>query len=358
MYLVNIISITLYAIFFRLIEEKFIEKNSVFNAKLYFCIATSLNWILLSSLRHESVGPDTSDYKKIFELSAITSWDELKYKFIEVYFGNEKGKDIGYSVLEKIFQYVSTDYQNFLTFIALLFTSSLCYFIYKYSSNSYISWIITSTLFTFYFTTGHRQTIATAIASIISYQFIKERKALHFFAAILIASTIHKSILIITPLYFIYANNIKRKHLVYIIAIYPILFAFKAEVSEFIKSISGYEEYGVYEGAGTYKFTAMMMLIGYVLYARYKKLNTANLDVAFSIKTYFIALLLIPLTYINPSAMRVVYYFSIYLIILIPSILSSFKGSTNVLAVYASAVTLIILFINAGAGGNYIFYWD
>ena len=41
----------------------------------------------------------------------------------------------------------------------------------------------------------------------------------------------------------------------------PFLFIFRNEISYFFKYLSGYDNYGIYEGAGSYTFTIMLMLV-------------------------------------------------------------------------------------------------
>src|SRR5690606_22288512 len=123
--------------------------------------------ILQSGLRHVAVGADTYQYSLIFERVKSLSWAEI-FSSVTAYYDFGEGKDPGYLVFQKIFQYISDDYQVYLIFVAILFFSALGYFIYKNTrrvSDALFAFVLYSTLFYAMFSiTGIRQTLATAAA--------------------------------------------------------------------------------------------------------------------------------------------------------------------------------------------------
>lgn len=145
------------------------------------CIVGAFNWIILSGFRAYSVGADTQAYKISFENLYHQSWYSLWHAFVTMYSTGEGDKDPGYALLEKIFQVFSQNYTVWLLFIAIIFTIPMAVMIYRYSKNACISWILYSTLFyAFFAITGHRQTIATAIALWGGLEAIRERKLFRF----------------------------------------------------------------------------------------------------------------------------------------------------------------------------------
>jgi transmembrane protein EpsG len=82
----------------------------------------------------------------------------------------------------------------------------------------------------------------------------------------------------------------------------------------------------------------------------------------YAFNAFALALLFIPLTWVNPSAMRVVQYFSIFMLLLVPEIIHSFavisvrfKKDITI----AVIVVLIALMIKANANAApYGFFWE
>ena len=70
-----------------------------------------------------------------------------------------------------------------------------------------------------------------------------------------------------------------------------------------------------------------------------------------------VALVLVPLTFVDPNAMRIVQYYSIFLVLLVPAILQSFSDyRERALAYLVAGAFLLALFIRSGS--DYIFYWQ
>jgi transmembrane protein EpsG len=341
----------------------FIKINSDSNRKKYIRLIC-LILILQSGLRNVAVGADTYQYFSLFEAVKKTSWSEI-YQSLTDYYKLGLGKDPGYLVFQKITQVVTGEYQIFLFVIAILFFAALGTFIYKNTtrlSDAIMAFIIYSVLFySFFSITGHRQTIATA-AALYGFEFIKKRKLVPFVLLILLASTIHKSCLIFIPFYFICQLN--KTKLIYVgaLLLFLVFMEFRNSMALYFQSIGGYEEYEQFEGAGTFTFTAMFLLISIIALIRNKSILKHNIQAQYYYNAFAVGLLFIPLTWINPSMMRVVQYFSIFMLLLIPEIINSFgdyslklkKDMTVVVIIF-----LIALMIKANANAApYGFFWE
>ena len=111
-----------------------------------------------------------------------------------VVYVNEEGKDPGYAVFEKIVQIFTDNYQVYLVVVAAVFFIGLAFWIYRYSSEPCMSYLIFSSfLFGFYALTGLRQTVATVLVVFIGTRLIEKRKFLPFLLVVLVAFTVHKS---------------------------------------------------------------------------------------------------------------------------------------------------------------------
>lgn len=326
-----------------------------------YIILVCIMLILQSGLRNWGVGSDTYAYYEAFEYVKGMSWKDVLNSFIEVYQLGE-GKDPGYNLFQKIIQLVIHDYQLYLMLIAVIFFSAFGNFIYRNTSrvsDTVLAFTFYSVLFYAFFSiTGHRQTIATAVA-LFGFELIKKRKLLLFLILIVIAATIHKSVLIFLPLYFVVKLKNVKMFYGFILAIFPILFMYRVPVSNFFKLLGGYD-YGIYDQAGTPVFTALMMLIGIFVFVRYKEVILINPVARFYYIAFALALFFVPLTWVNPSAMRVVQYFSIFMVVLIPVVVRSFaliSTEWENTIFYLILAALILVYIQSG-GSEYKFFWQ
>jgi hypothetical protein len=351
-YLFNILLICLFGVLFLLYKPSEQKKK-------LFCILASIQWIMLSGLRHISIGDDTSAYKiNRFDLTINNSWKNIFMNFIDGIFRGVDIKDPGYPIFEKTFQIFTTNYQIYLIVIALIFTISLGIWVYKNSSEPCISFLIYSCLFySFFAITGHRQTIATALVVLIGYKFIKERKFFPFLLLVLVAFTIHKSAISFLPFYLIANIKITKKYLIAIGIIIPTIFIFKNQVMVILGTFMGYENYiEQFKGAGTWTFTAFLLLIAVVTIWKVKVMLFNNPQVTHYINGLIMAFVFVPLTFIDPSAMRVVQYFSLFIMLLVPEIIKSFNHKERVFVYYVAAAVLIGLF--AKNNPQYLFFWQ
>ena len=128
------------------------------------------------------------------------------------------------------------------------------------------------------------------------------------------------------------------------------IFVYRAQFSEFWKNISGYGAMytGQYEGAGTWTFT--IMLISVLIVSLIFKDQILNYDQQATkyINAIILAVVFLPLTFVNPSAMRVVEYFSIYFTLLLPDLICIFKDKERNIAGMVVIVTLVMLYLKSG----------
>jgi len=329
--------------------------------KRYIIIICSI-LTLQSALRNVGVGADTYTYQMSFERTLSIHWDAIFKNFINVYV-NKEGKDAGYNLLEKIFQLFSTEYRVFLFFIAIVFFTAFGRFLYKNTSrisDVMFAFVLYMALFYGFFSiTGLRQTLATACA-LWGFEYIKQKKLWKFTLIILAAAFLHKSVLIFLPYYFI--ANIKKTRAIYfgVLLFLPFLFMLKDQIMHFIIITTGsYEEYlhGL-KGAGTYTFTTLFLLV-YIMGAIYiKKILKKHPESYRFYNALSIAVLFIPLTYIDPNAMRAVQYFSVFLMLFIPICIDSIAvQKNNRQIIFVIAITILIVLV-IKTQGEYKFMWQ
>ncbi|MGN0554954.1 MAG: EpsG family protein, partial [Candidatus Fimenecus sp.] len=316
---------------------------------------TGVQWILISGLRGMSVSSDMYSYQRKFYTTLKTPWNQLFDNFYLVYV-DEEGKDPGYAVFEKIVQIFTQDYQTFLFIVAVLFFTGLAVWVYKNSTHPLLSMLIfDSFLWSFFALTGTRQTLATLLVVFIGGKYIKERKFWKFLLITAVAFTIHKSAICVLPFYFISQIEITKKYIAGVICAVPVLFVFRNQFFHLLGSLVGYE-YDELASGGAYGFTVVYMavVLSAVFLLRYVKLRTPEYKLYYN--ALFMGALLLPLVFVNPAAMRVVQYYSLYIMLLMPSFISCF-GKKLQTPVYTIMVLVLLMMTNVYAR-TYTFFWQ
>lgn len=323
--------------------------------KKAFCTITSIQWILISGLRGMSVSPDMESYKIRFENTLNSHWYELFENFELVYVEGE-GKDPGYAVFEKIVQIFTDDYQVFLFVVAVMFFAGFGIWLYKNSDNPFLSMLIfDSFMSSFFALTGTRQTIATVLVVFIGSYLIKKRKFWQFVLVVLLAYTIHKSAICVLPFYFIANFKITKKYITTIVAALPVLFVFKEQFFNVLGFLAGYE-YDELDSGGAYGFTFMYIAVVIASIVLLKYIKPKCEDYKLYYNALFMGAIFLPLVFVNPAAMRVVQYYSLYLTLTVPQFIKCFqkKWQLTIAAVMVAALLLATNVYNY----QYEFFWQ
>ena len=319
--------------------------------------------VIQSGLRHLAVGADTYAYFRSFEDVQKSPWSYVFNKFYDVYVLHE-GKDAGYDFLVKVFSSIIPSFRWFLIAISIGFFWPLYRLIEKELSSLrdlFFSFVIYEALFySFFSITGLRQTIATT-ATIIGISCIRQRKLFPFLVVILIASFIHKSVLVFLPFYFIANIKFSKKILLSSLIVMPLLFPYARIIAGFLITISGSDNYMSYldsdsSTSGAQNFAVFMVLTAALVLI--SKKNTQNEVPNFVVNAMSLAILFIPLTWVDPSLMRIVQYFSLFLIIALPVAINNIsKNSTLKYALYIGLISSLI-FVIIRRSSEYAFFWD
>ncbi len=324
--------------------------------KKSFCILATIQWILISGLRGLSVGADTYSYYNRFEKTKLTPWNQLFNNFELVYVEDE-GKDPGYSVFEKIVQLFTDDYQVFLIIVAVIFFGAMGVWIYKNSENVFLSFIIFDAFMSSFFAvTGLRQTVATVLVVFVGSHFIKKRSFWAFLFVTIIAFTIHKSSICVLPFYFIANIDITRKYIALVLGSLPVLFVFRNQYFKFLGVVVGYEQYSAFDNRGAYGFSLMYIavVIVSVLLLGYMKERCPDYKLYYN--ALFMGALFLPLVFVNPSAMRVVQYFSLYLMFLVPCLVKCFERNSQ--GIVTSGIIGALMLTTNLYKYYYVFFWQ
>lgn len=335
-------------------------------AKKRYIQAVCLVLILVSGLRNLGVGEDTYGYYLNYLEIQKTPWNELFDNFINYYRSGE-GKDVGYPIFVKATQIIYDDFQFFLMFTAIFFYFILGKFVNtntKKLTDAIVAMTIFYVLFFYVFSiTAIRQSLTLA-ATLYCYELITKKKLLYFLIIVFFFSLIHKSILIFIPFYFL--CRLKNTKFIFplVLVLFPVIMIMRNSLTFFLIGIGGYQEYEETKGAGAFTFTAIFIFISFIALIHRKGILSQNVTNINYYNAFALALLLLPLSWINPALLRITMYFSIYMIVLIPEILQSFQKLSIKIRrnlVVSSVLILFVLFFKANYSrdnSGYRFFWE
>lgn len=347
-------------------QQKSIRQWDDNRTRINYIIFCCILLILQSGLRNVAVGADTYGYKLSFEAIRRQSWSDILDNFYRVYVLGI-GKDAGYPLFEKIFHLFSDNYQIYLIAIAIFFFCSFGHFVYQ-NTNSLRSVFIAMCVYQVFFygffsITGIRQTIATAFV-LFAYELLIKRRLLPFLLLCFIAAFIHKSALLFVPFY--YMANFKHpiKALSIVLISLPAIFVLVRPIARFLTSFSFSESYAnyansTYETQGAQMFLVYMLVIAVgVLYFK-QKFEISNDNTFRILNGFCLALFFTPLTWVDPSMMRVVMYYSIFTLFLLGDLVDCFnseysKISNNVLLL----IILVFCIVLVRRDTDYAFFWE
>lgn len=159
--------------------------------------ATMLPYIIWAGFRTDSVAGDTASYRNAFNTAPTTLSEISSYL-------NTITKDKGFYLLMALIKNITTSSEIYFLLIASFQLLVLMWLYRTYSCNYWFSifLLIASTDYMSWAQNGIRQFMAVTIC-LIATPFMLKKKYLYAIIAILIASTMHQSALIMIPLIFI-----------------------------------------------------------------------------------------------------------------------------------------------------------
>lgn len=191
--------------------------------RITFSLIGFICLFFLIAMRDISVGSDTKAYYDMY----------LKFHNVTL-----TGIEPGYATLMKVAIFLKFPYQGFLAFMALLTLIPLFFFFYRNSSNLCLSFIIFICFYFFSFYLSAIRNSAAISIILLAYEALKIKKDwLKFLIAIIlvgIATSIHRSAILVSPLLLFAHCKLDLKYLIYLVLIIIIAFLYRTQVYEFI----------------------------------------------------------------------------------------------------------------------------
>lgn len=310
--------------------------------------------ILQSGLRNVAVGPDTFAYYLKFVNVMSDSWSDIFRGFITVYVEDE-GKDAGYPLLQKIFQLFCNNYVVYLLCVAIVifcaFRKLLIQFTDSVKQVLFAVLLYWALFYTFFSITGIRQALSVAI-SIYAYDLIKDRKLMKFLSLAAIAFFIHKSAIIMLPMYYLYQYRNIKVLIAFSFIGFCIFFIFRDYFMNFAREIA---DYGVFVAAVPWKLMAFYFVASILIFIAFSRYKPKGYIGVFSL--YVPTFMWIPLLGNDSTFMREVYYFSVFIIGLLPYSISK-VFSKQITSFINMFLMLLFLYLYLQNAGEYKFFWQ
>lgn len=300
-----------------------------------------LIWLILLLFRSVEVGTDLSSYTYHFHRYSTFSWAEI---LSGIFTGRFEG---GYVVLSKLLSYITTDFHAVIMCCACISVIPIWCLYRKEAYSRFLTVLLFINIapFSMYFS-GLRQAMAMAFV-FPCYIFCKEKNIKSFLLTVLTAVFFHRSALILLLLYPVYHLRLKRQ--IYIFSLLPglaLVYIFQMPLFRFLLQFVG-DEYLESYGAGVRSTGAYAVLLLLTLLLLYSFLipdrekldhDTAGLRNLLILSTF-----LQVFSGVHSIAMRINYYYLLFIPLLIPRIIECGNAKYRVLIKF-SIICMVLFF--------------
>ena len=253
----------------------------------------------------------------------------------------------GYMIFTKIITFLTTNERFFIVITSFIILFGQYMFIKKYSSNYLISMYIFIGLN--FFDNDYiliRQGIALAIL-MFSIRYIEDKKLFKFIMCIVVATLFHQSALIFVLLYFISKIKCTKTIKMCCIPIFAIIFMLRQFIMNIIYGFTYSNYIGRVQGSDGY--TMLFLFIGIYILIVFSETIMQNKEQKEEISVtenifywmYILAVVFQILSTAQSIVARLVLYFSISLIILIPNTIQKFENKR--LSLLSNILIIILL---------------
>ena len=292
---------------------------------------------ILVALRHESIGNDTGNYTAYFEVFSKLSWAQC---------GNE-AMELGYAYYNKIISLFLGEPQVFLALTGIL-TFAMIYPTYKRlcvdASLTIVLYVIMSTFVMAF--SGIRQMIAIGIGIIAYEEFVRKKKFIPYIIAVILAMTFHVSAFMLVFMYPLYHARITKKWLLFVIPILTAVFVFNKQIFTslvlIIQRFTGFD--GEISSTGAYT-----MLILFVLFAVFAFIipdeETMDDEIIGLRNFLLLSVVLQMFAPLHTLAMRLNYYYIIFIPLLLPKIIERRSDKWGQVAIVARHIMVVFFLL-------------
>lgn len=343
--------------------------NKTRRSQRNFLIWTTAIMIAFYGLRASTVGSDTVPYINMFLEAGVKPAGELwEYMW--------KEKSPAFVLFEWIFYQVLPFPQLWLIATSAFFFIAFAKFIYENSETPVYSYFIFFTIFGTFQMTGVRQSCAMAVF-LFAYKYIKEKKLLKYLLMIGLAYLFHKSAIVLLPIYWFKNRKVRIIDAAIITVVMVMIYRNRQELFEYIKGFTSYNYFEALNHGEPINFSLMIYattLLSFMLYCilnikvkRAKSINNADCRIKrleselpyYSLYTnsMYFASFFMPLVAVNGSVRRIVMYYALFMVIIVPKGLSELFPERSIKMIIKGVLgaLLIYLLLSGVSGSSYAY---
>lgn len=329
------------------------EKRSRFAMAFFFCGFTAL-----VMLRHESIGNDTRNYIHFFEKYSRMEWSRVGVGEVEK----------GFAYFNKLVSVISKEPHFFLAATAAV-TSIMIYPTYKrLCTDASLTIVLFCTISTFVLMfSGIRQMLAIGIG-FIAYDYTRNKKLFRFVITVVVAMSFHTSAFMLAFMYPMYHARITKKWLLVVVPVLAVMFLLNQQIFSVLAAIM--ERFTKYEGdmASTGAYTMLILFAMFTVFAFLIPQDSLLDSETIGLRNFLLLVLGLQMfAPLHELAMRMNYYYIIFVPLLLPKIIQHRSKRWNQVAVAGRHVMvaffLVYFFMDAYRGGSlhvfpYHFFWE
>ena len=329
------------------------EKKNRLALTLFFAILA-----ILLVFRHNIVGSDTKNYIHYFNYFSKLDWVKI---------GNDT-LEIGFSYYNKLVSVFTDEPQVFLGVTAII-TLAMIYPTYRrLCVDPSLTIVLFATMSTFVMLfSGIRQMIAVGIG-FLAYEFTRKKKFIPYLIFVILAIAFHTSAFMLAFMYPIYHVRITKKWLAFVIPVITITFLFNQQIfyalSFLIERFTSYDATIEHTGA----YTIIVLFLLFTVFSFLIPEESQMDDETIGLRNFLLLSLVLQMfAPLHTIAMRMNYYYIIFIPLLIPKIIEFKNKRWEQLAIVGRHIMvvffLVYFFISASDGGvlrvfPYHFCWE
>lgn len=269
-------------------------------------------FLLLLMLRGLQCGNDTKQYQFLYEEYSSRS-------FLALF--EDYDHEFGYKLLNKLVDVISGNYQILLCITSVISVYPLWFFYRSESEKPVLTMALFLLIapFVMYFS-GIRQSM-TMGAGVLAWYAAKEKKIIWFIAIIVLAMQFHNSAIVLLAMYPIYHAKITKKWLWGVIPCIVVIYFYRVPIFAFLVRYL-WQEYTLTSATGATSVLLLLVLFGIYSYVIPNE-KTLDPDTVAMRNMLMLSIAIQCFAPVHPLAMRMNYYFLIFIPILIPKIVNS-----------------------------------
>ncbi len=308
------------------------EGRKVFNKK-FPLLVFFLTFIVLLSLRHVNCGIDLLNYRNKFNHPGPINFLSLFDFSI---------REPGFLLFTSICKNTTNNFQFYLFLCAVLSVVPIMVLYLKESTHNLLTialFVVVGPFLMFF--SGLRQSIAMGIGA-MCYFCCKKKKPIPFLILVFVAFLFHQSSVILLFMYPLMRLRITKKWIPLVVLIVASCFVFRNQIFGFMLLLNDkYESRYVLSETGSYTFMILLLLL--TIYS-FVMLKDSEFD-SFDLRNILIFTLILQVFAMsNTVAMRLNYYYLIFVPLLISKVIDNTRTELRQFAKVSAAVFVCFFF--------------